>query len=1194
MEPDLERARKRDVLVRKDEERQKDLWQQIQALEKSQPLTFQRMPSSPLSPKDLQEIQSIASHQAGMSMSEVEQLIEWEAYSFTRQETDALAAWVHTLAKPNGALTPRKLDAHPAHNPYTTALAPRVRVSGYVPEKRWGWHFEELQLFIAYCFGLAPRLLAQQPLKVPSGKYVETLKVERTQQDLIADMVLELLELQPHTAYVKSAGWKGKIQTVVVDKAAAALLSTGGRELVDVRGSIQKKALEDRILKERSAIEAEIRARQDNWRRTPGNDAPPPQHSDDDSSPALPAGRSGEDRAPSMTPSQPVDTPDQAPSMPTLPLAFESLRFYESGTAIGEHKERQYSTQFPKHSARYIKFELGVKNLQSMTDQTHQLMYRYINPDGSLLGETQSAWLVKSTSAMPSYSWGWGWEEPGHWQPGTYRVAILIDGVEFAEGSFTITGSVEPPPRHTDDDTTSLSVGQSSEDRVPSLTPSVPLSPAEEPPPRSEDVSPAQAEIVDVAILLDGVEFAEEPFTITENAAEPPPQAIPDTTAEEPPETSAVDQSSTGIEERGELTPPPWHIDEGSSSALPVAQRGEDHVPSLIPAQAVEIPDQASSTPALPFQLESFFDESGIAIGTKIDIFIDETERAEEAFTITEDAAEHQPPSETPPSTHCESSTTHEEPPPQVRDWAQEHERVPVPPSAIPDPTPEEPPPDTSTALPSSTVTDDSSEPTGREPGNIIELASYRHKHSEQEHASALPSPEATLEEPIPGGLSLALAPQPRPTPVVEFMSLEFFESGKGMPEIQERQYATSFSKRTARFVNCALTLRNLRYQERSETYPVTIRYFNPDGSLLWEGQHDWVMSADEDQPSYSWGWGWEEPGWWYVGSHRVELLIDDVVLAEGFFTITEDAAEQAPASVPAGDKSGCVPETTMGAPGKTGEADTEHHQERQEPSRLLAPQDHLATTGETQPSILAEVGQSTTIPSPEAPVYELPDGVVVVEEAFTITENTAEPLPNQEQQPLTTTARKKTPSKIPRLPVPGFKLVSVHFYESGKEYLPQGERQYATHFSKRTARYVNADLVLRNRLYKKKRQTFHVEVRAYKPDGTLESTIEDDNSLTSSYKEWGLPVRWWCEEPDTWELGTYRIAILIDGVEIGAGSFTMTDSVELPSPPLVPSTTSAEPQPVSGRRQRERSSLSVIWDALAWYVKKLAGSGSA
>jgi hypothetical protein len=31
-----------------------------------------------------------------------------------------------------------------------------------------------------------------------------------------------------------------------------------------------------------------------------------------------------------------------------------------------------------------------------------------------------------------------GWNEPGKWARGTYRVEILIDGVKFAEEPFTI------------------------------------------------------------------------------------------------------------------------------------------------------------------------------------------------------------------------------------------------------------------------------------------------------------------------------------------------------------------------------------------------------------------------------------------------------------------------------------------------------------------------------------------------------------------------------------------------------------------------------------------------------------------------------------------------------------------------------------------------------------------------------------
>jgi Domain of unknown function (DUF3859) len=45
------------------------------------------------------------------------------------------------------------------------------------------------------------------------------------------------------------------------------------------------------------------------------------------------------------------------------------------------------------------------------------------------------------------YVMGYGWVQPGRWKLGTYRMEILIDGVKFAEGSFTITGAAEMP-RH--------------------------------------------------------------------------------------------------------------------------------------------------------------------------------------------------------------------------------------------------------------------------------------------------------------------------------------------------------------------------------------------------------------------------------------------------------------------------------------------------------------------------------------------------------------------------------------------------------------------------------------------------------------------------------------------------------------------------------------------------------------------------
>ena len=88
-------------------------------------------------------------------------------------------------------------------------------------------------------------------------------------------MAQELINLHPHSAYVKST-WKGKIQTLDVSGAPGALLSAGRGDLVDVRGTARHNAIDAGILRTRGDIEEEIRERQDNWRKRPGNEPPPP------------------------------------------------------------------------------------------------------------------------------------------------------------------------------------------------------------------------------------------------------------------------------------------------------------------------------------------------------------------------------------------------------------------------------------------------------------------------------------------------------------------------------------------------------------------------------------------------------------------------------------------------------------------------------------------------------------------------------------------------------------------------------------------------------------------------------------------------------------------------------------------------------------------------------------------------------
>jgi hypothetical protein len=122
-----------------------------------------------------------------------------------------------------------------------------------------------------------PRILAQQPFKVPSRKYDETLKVERTQQDLVNEMAQELSNLPQYTAYAKLIDEQNGVQRVLKHKIQTFPLPPAVRGAEIETSLIEKSHV---LCKERELIEGEIRERQDRWRLRPPQqqetEPPPP------------------------------------------------------------------------------------------------------------------------------------------------------------------------------------------------------------------------------------------------------------------------------------------------------------------------------------------------------------------------------------------------------------------------------------------------------------------------------------------------------------------------------------------------------------------------------------------------------------------------------------------------------------------------------------------------------------------------------------------------------------------------------------------------------------------------------------------------------------------------------------------------------------------------------------------------------
>lgn len=120
-------------------------------------------------------------------------------------------------------------------------------------------------------------------------------------------------------------------------------------------------------------------------------------------------------------------------------LVFDKMLFYESGYNGVEHSQRVYANRFPKSAARYINGEVNFVNYSNV-DESHKLLLKYYKPDRSLFGEAAYSNVVKSRYewATTWMSASFGWEAPGNYPVGQYRVDAYLDGVHVATNYFEI------------------------------------------------------------------------------------------------------------------------------------------------------------------------------------------------------------------------------------------------------------------------------------------------------------------------------------------------------------------------------------------------------------------------------------------------------------------------------------------------------------------------------------------------------------------------------------------------------------------------------------------------------------------------------------------------------------------------------------------------------------------------------------
>jgi hypothetical protein len=133
----------------------------------------------------------------------------------------------------------------------------------------------------------------------------------------------------------------------------------------------------------------------------------------------------------------PVTTP--SPGIPIAGIRPPTVQFYEGPHDLAlDQSQRVYRYSFDRFTARSIYWELDLQYPPPGRRIDFQVDAFWYKSDGSeMTRQTISAHLMP-TWGSSWHTLGYGYVEPGHWTPGTYRVDFYFKNTRVASGTFQI------------------------------------------------------------------------------------------------------------------------------------------------------------------------------------------------------------------------------------------------------------------------------------------------------------------------------------------------------------------------------------------------------------------------------------------------------------------------------------------------------------------------------------------------------------------------------------------------------------------------------------------------------------------------------------------------------------------------------------------------------------------------------------
>jgi len=119
-------------------------------------------------------------------------------------------------------------------------------------------------------------------------------------------------------------------------------------------------------------------------------------------------------------------------------VEINEFRLFNSGEDPITPPQRVYSHNFEQTNARIIYCELDLNHTGPVENTTFVMRAVYHDPDGDVYGVAEIKPVVKAGWTWSNWVLGFGWDYPGNWDVGTYRVDVYVGDEKIASDSFKI------------------------------------------------------------------------------------------------------------------------------------------------------------------------------------------------------------------------------------------------------------------------------------------------------------------------------------------------------------------------------------------------------------------------------------------------------------------------------------------------------------------------------------------------------------------------------------------------------------------------------------------------------------------------------------------------------------------------------------------------------------------------------------